>query len=71
MSSPPYDEDLHIDAGAFGDATGSYTIHVMTTIDGTSGADILAGTRMADLILGSEGNDVIGGFEGSDILRED
>jgi len=40
----------------------------MTTINGTSGNDILDGTSGDDILFGFEGDDVLNGFAGSDLL---
>jgi hypothetical protein len=60
--------NYYIDAGAIGDATGSYTVRVVATIDGTANADLLPGTSMDDLIFGGLGKDIMDGFDGSDIF---
>jgi Ca2+-binding RTX toxin-like protein len=39
-----------------------------STIDGTSGDDVLIGTAGPDVIVGLEGNDIIIGLEGDDVI---
>ena len=66
--TPVTTRDFYIDAAAFGNETGSYTVRVTTAINGTSTADILPGTDVSDLISGGSGNDILAGFAGTDIL---
>ena len=66
--TPLATRNYYLDAGAVGDGTGTYTIRVVPTINGTPNEDLLAGTSMNDLIFGGLGKDVMDGFDGRDIF---